>query len=600
MEEELSADELADIEAGAGEVPLSEDELADINAAASAPQSDTPAPAPQQPARPPPDPGFLRSVGSSLMSGFYKQGSDEAAAKLGSAFTDVLPGARYKLPDGTERPVADKADLYRAARDNERQVLAGASEHRPVTSFVANLAGDLGSDFVLSQLGIPVTSPAYQALSGAASGLMGSDAELSSGKATPGSGASAAASTALGGTLGWYAPKVGERVARALPGLMSRAREGLENLAVTQGRRVLLNGADSLAGNRPVAPEAVREALESGAIRPLGTTQGAYARLEELAEQRGGAYAAILERLQAAGVQGPQVETIARELLEMADDAARNSGADKSVANLYRAEADNVRNVAPGGFSMPESGLQGAPASSLVLEQAERIKRDLQDKARWERLRMTGTDEAKQKVSQVYRGAIEDAIAEAGEQAPVGSEVAQLAEEFLPVKQQLSRTIGARDAAERGTAAAAKRRGISLTDYLSGLAAASTGGPAGALLGAAGNNLLRNRGTSTAASAAYGASRAAGELGRWAATEPATARTLGQVGAGLMSRQVVQADWLQNMLGANPDAMGKYGPMLANAQAQGPEALAQAHYVLSQTDPEYAAQVQRAAQAGQQ
>lgn len=673
-ENEVPEDELAEIEAAAVEV--NEDDLAAIEQAAA---SDTPdavsaseLEAAPRPARRPipeaPDPVIglggvalnpeywksqAAAAGRNLTAGFLKQGSDEFEGTV-SRLKDVLPGASYKMPLSPERPLADNDDLYRAARDNVRERLEISQEQHPITSSLANMAGDLGSDALLQLAGVPVASSAYQALAGAASGLLGSDAELSSSKATPRSGASAAASTALGAGLGYALPKVGGQVAKALPGISAQVRQYLEDKAIAQGRRVLLNGADSLAGNKELRASSVREALESGAISPFGTTQSAYAALEELAEKRGGAYGAILERLQALGVKGPKVDDLADDLAQRAADARMNSGSDKGVANLFQAEADNARDVAPRDFALlgespmaaqpsrtigadappvagqrpkdPVTGrylprsaepappltpdeplyipptwtapealtptpyaapVQGPQQPNLTLERAERIKRDLQDKARWERLRETGMDVAKQEASQVYRGGIEKAIADAGSNAPPGSEVAQLAEEFMPTKQQLASTIDARDAAERGAAAAAKRRGVSMTDYLSGVAGAMTGTPYAAVAAAAGNNVLRNRGTSAFASGAYSASKAAGELGRWAATEPETARTLAEVGGGLMSRQVTGSDWLQKLMGSNPEALGEYGPVLASSMERGPEAFAAADYVLSQKDPAY-------------
>lgn len=678
---------------------------AEVRAAREAPPATPVAPAPT--AKPPPkDPGFFKSLGHSALSGFFKQGSDEATGKLASTFTDLGPHAAYRLPSG-ERPVRTTADLYRAVRDGERETLEGAREHYPVTSFLANMGGDIVSDAVVQALGVPAASTPYQVAAGALSGFLGSDADVSGGQATAANVAEAAGSTALGGALGYVLPKVGTQVARAFPGLMSRAREGLENLAIRQGRRVLLNGADSLAGNKELAPEAVREALSSGAIPAFGTTQDAYRNLETLAEMRGERYGDILERLQNAGVQGPNVDGLAKSFQETADDAWRNSGANKSVADVFAREADNVRAVAPpapGGFqvvgegpmavtgprlapeprvappapapSAPPSGPVRAPplgplpvraapvwtpaaaestragrprgmptaptppaptaalvedvvtappavplkapvagpmAENLPLNQAERIKRVLQGEARWDRLRMTGLDEAKQQVSSTYRGAIEEAIAEAGEAAPAGSEVAELASEFLPVKQQLANTIAARDAAERGAAAAAKRRGISLTDYLSAAAAAGAG-PAGQLLAAAGNNFARNRGTSAVAAGAFGGARMAGEAGRWAMANPESAQALGQTLLPASMRQNF-ADWaasvanraqgereeaalrgpeplgqqLQRAVRANPQAFGKYADRLSSASQNGPESLALEDYLLSQSDAEYAA-----------
>lgn len=606
-----------DVPEWAEEVPDWAVEVEESEPAETAPiraEAPSPGPQPVPPAPPmgpilggvPLNPEWWRSnlgaVGRQALSGFLKQGSDEAAGALAGAATDVLPGARYRMLDGTERPVSGRGDIYRAVRDTERERLRIAEAQHPVTSFLANMAGDLGSDAVLRALGVPVTSNAYQAAVGGLSGLLGNDAELTGEGRTPASMASAGASTAVGAGLGALAPVVGRQAMRAAPGLAARARQALEDRAIAQGRRVLLSGADALAGNKELRADSVREALESDAIRMFGTTQDAYRNLEALVAEREIIYSDILNRLEAAGVQGPEAKAIADELMGRYQKALDVSGADESIPNIYKSEAEAVQRRPRPGFVMGEGGgTTGARGLALGLNQAEGIKRDLQDKARWERLRETGLDRAKQEASRVFRRAIEDTIEAAGEAAPPGSEVAQLAEEFLPVKQQLSRTLDARNAAERGATAAAKRRGFSLTDNIHGAAAAAaTGNPFYAVAAGMGNNLLRTRGTSTFARGAYDASKAVGAFGRWAATEPDTAQTLASVGSGLASRQATSSDWLQNLVSAQPEAMGRYGPMLSAAAARGPEDLAQAHYVLSQTDPEYAAQVQRAAEAAQQ
>jgi len=508
------------------------------------------------------------------------------------------------MPDGSLRKVEEGGDMSRALRDTERDTLRGASEPHPLTSFLSTFAGDVASDAGLSALGVPLVSTPYQVASGALSGLMGSDAELTGDTATSRDAASALVSTGIGAGLGYTLPKVGAAVARHLgPGIMSRARQYLEDVAVKQGRRVLLNGADALAGNKELPGDVVREALESGAIRPFGTTQSAYEALEGLAEARGANYGEILQRLQAAGVEGPNVEGLARQFSDEAADRWANSGANKSISQVFVNEADNVRAVAPPEFRFVVDGqpVPGPARETLPLNQAERIKRTLQDEARWDRLRLTGLDEAKQQVSSTYRQSIEDAIAQAGDAAPPGSEVAELASEFLPVKQQLARTLGARDAAERGTAAAAKRRGISLTDYLSAGAAAG-GGPAMQLLAAAGNNFARNRGTSAVAAGAYGASRVAGGFAR-----PDAAEGLGNTLGAAFARQLAgragekqdavprTADYRRLVL-SNPAAFGPYAERLQRAAEEGPQAFDLQDYMMAQSDPEYAAIRKRALQ----
>lgn len=536
---------------------------------------DAPTPTAPSTPKPPSDPGLARTMGRGLLQGFFKQGADEAAGAVASAGPDLGPGARLRMPDGTTRPVERSGDVYRAVRDTEREIERGAREHRPVTSFLSNMAGDIASDAALSALGVPVASTPYQVASGALSGLLGNDAELSTDKVEGRNAASAAGSTALGAGLGYVLPKVGTQVARALPGTMASLRQAFENRALDKVKKVLTAGSGQLARRKPVSNEAAREALDAGAIPIWGTTQGAFERLKDIAETRGKTYADILTELEAAGVQGPEVEALAQRLALEGADRRANTGANKSIASVFENEAANIRNVAPSTSSAPaasptmpvtagaEATKAGRPrgmpttpapattASRLPLSQAERIKRALQEEARFDKIQATGLDEAKQEVSSMYRKAIEDAIEEAGQAAPPGSEVASLAERFVPTKRQLARTIEARDAAERGAGAAAHRvggaAGVNLFDVGNAANATGTKGIPALLLAGAGR-IWKERGPSTLANVYDLSAEAAQNLGRYASANPETTQALARIFSGPIGRQAAASSTVEETL----------------------------------------------------
>jgi hypothetical protein len=592
---------VADRAAAMGLRPLSE---AEVRGMQSPPPASTPAEAP--PAK---DPGLWRTLGRSALQGFFKQGADEAVGGIARATTDVGPGARYRMPDGTMRPVEQSGDLYRAVRDSERETERGARENRPVASFVANMAGDIASDAALSALGLPVTSTPYQVASGALSGFLGSDAELSTDKAVPGAATSAAASTALGGGLGYVLPKIGTQVGRALPGALASLRGALEGSALDKARKVLTAGSGQLAKRKPVSDAAAREALDSGAIPIWGTTEGAFQRLKETAETRGQTYADILTDLEAAGVQGPQVEALASRFAREGADRRANSGANKGIASVFENEAENIRTVAPrervpvevpptpasatpppammppastpqagpvrgpDGRFLPRGSTPATPAATpspsgpvtrvsapqtvermrpnLPLAQAERIKRELQKDARFDKIQATGLDEAKQEVSSMYREAIERAIEEAGEAAPPGSEVASLAERFVPTKRQLAATIEARDAAERGAGAAAHRvggaAGVNTFDVAQASQATGSRG-LGALGLAMAQRVWKERGPSTMANFYDVGAEAAGNMSRAAYANPETTQALSRAAFGAGGRQVTDSEAVQRAI----------------------------------------------------
>jgi hypothetical protein len=579
MEEELSPDELADIEAGLKTQALSPDEESDINAGVQD--------APSQPAVAP-DPGPLSAVGQHALSGFFKGGLDEAAGWLVRSGTDVLPGARYRMPDGTERLLQGGADLYRAKRDEVRTNLEAGSNARPVTAFLSSLAGDVGSDAVLGALGVPVSTPAYQTVAGAISGYLGNDADVSDGVATPDAQAEALVSAGIGGGLGLVAPKVGAAAGKyILSPLASKARNVLESIATKQGNRALLDGARTMSNRLPTPDPAVLEALRSWAIRYFGTSGGAYKRLQDLAFDRGGAYGPILEGLEKEGIRGPEADALAKVLMEEYAERLRVSGPNEAIPNLFKDAADAVRKRPDASFTIPSTGVEGQKMSTLALTQAEGIKRNLQKEARYGRIEDTPLNEAKKDLASIFRQAIEDTVEKAGLDAPKGSEVANLAEDFLPIKQNLALTKQAEEAAKWGAARSANRSAVDLPSTVMAAGASGTIPQKTALAFLL--SQVRQRGASTVSRGAYDASRAAGAL-----SKPLAATRVGLYGGAALGRQSVSSDWLQQTVSQDPDALGQYGPVLSSALARGPAAFAVTDYVLSQQDPKYRQQKQAA------
>ena len=575
----MTAAEEAEVDKALTERAMTPDEEAEIDAFLASVDAKKIAP----PAPVTPDPGLLSTLGHQALSGFFKQGSDEAAGALARAGVDVLPGASYRMPDGTVRKLSGPDDLYRAKRDEVRQTMAAGERERPKLSMLANMAGDVASDSVLGAMGVPVSSNAFQAASGALSGLLGSEAELTGPDASRDTAYSAAASTGAGGAMGYFLPKVGAAISKGVfPAVMPRLRAALEDLAYAQGNRALLSGARTMSNRLPTSREAVMEALRSRALQYFGTTGGAYKRLEDLAFERGAAYGPILEGLEKMGIRGPEADAIAKQLMDEAAERLRVSGADEAIPNLFKEHAETVLKRPDAAFVMPDAGAVGPPMSTLSLTQAEGIKRNLQKAARYGRIEDTPLNEAKKDVASIFRQAIEDTVEEAGLNAPKGSEVAQLAEEFLPIKQNLALTKEAEEAAKWGAARAANRSMIDLPSTV--LAAGQDGGPVKQGLAALLFSQARQRGAQTVSRGAYDLAGAAGQLSR-----PLNASRAGAFAGRMAARQTAASDWLQKLVGEDPDAMGAYGPVLSSALARGPSAFAIQDYVLSQQDPQYRA-----------
>lgn len=384
-------------------------------------------------------------------------------ASLGERFTNEMEGLRSRRAEGARRsPNASLAGM-----------LAGGAAAAPA------LAGGA----VLSKLApaaegvLPLLARAGAGIGDAA--LMNAASQASSNIDQDPGAAALQAATSPWNAVG-AAPALASAAAPALT-------NGLEAIGINRGRRVLLNGADSLSNRRPLADASVREAIESGGIVPFGTTKGAAKRLDQIAERQGAEYGRIVAELEARGVKGP--------------DATRL--ADRIVASAAESEPGTMIDAVPAAYldeAVRVSGKAGKD-SRLGLTQSESLKRSLQTKAKYGKLEETPLNEARRDIARIFREANEEEIASSGAlDRMTGGDagIADLAERFVPVKQRLGRLMDASEAADRGAARVSQRGAFDLTENaLAGAGAATMNPvlPAAAL----GKNLLRTRGTSALA-----------------------------------------------------------------------------------------------------
>lgn len=273
----------------------------------------------------------------------------------------------------------------------------------------------------------------------------------------------------------------------------------LQSVALEQGRKALSGIGTPLAARRPIPEAAVREALESGAIKPFGTVGGTASRLEASAERIGAEYGAILSELERQGVTGPNAVTLAQTIAQRSADAAKSSLGSVRPKMLSDAAAELPTKVSPVPFA----------SKRLGLSQAEEIKRGLQQEARREYDKIsrqyTTSGETKKELASIVREAIEDSVRDQASKAPAA------AASFEPVKARLANTLEALKHAEEGAARAARRKPISLTSTIAGSAAgAATGSPTLGLLSAMGHGVADARLASTLASGANAGAKALG------------------------------------------------------------------------------------------
>lgn len=337
---------------------------------------------------------------------------------------------------------------------------------------------------------------------------------------------------------------VGTAAIGVLAPVLSKVAGPIKDFAINQGRRVLTGGANTLKTTAALSPEIVDEAFEQGAIKPFYSQKNAAAAMAEARQKVGDTYGRIVASLASKGFTGPEAELLAQQL------AAEGSavGADSmnpAVENVFGDAADRIG-------SRPVDG-----NGKLGLQQAESLKRSSQGMARssYSRLEPTEVGDAHEAVASTLRQANEDAIAQqaAGLNDPATKAIA---DNFVPVKQQLARIIPAANAADKGAAQAAARRMLSPSDYAAYIGG---GAPAAAL-----NHVLRTRGTSTVAWAAKGV-----------------------------------AEKLQTLAASNPARLGKYAAVLVPALQKSPEDFNAHMFVLGQTDPGFQEMSRKVAEDGQ-
>lgn len=420
-------------------------------------------------------------------------------------------------------------DTYRDVRDTRRVRTEAGSEQNPNAARAGTGAGLLlsvaaplpktsvgaarGANGALqlsraARIGnAALTGGLYGGLSGATDG----EADTTRGDVA-GTLRDASEGAAWGGLIGGGLAAAAEGV-RPLAGAIKR-------FAVKQAKKTIQGGSDIAAATRkPLSDEAAQEALESGAIRPLSTTQATAERIEDLATERGAVYGRILDELETLGVQGPNAKTLADGIYQRYLEEYPNYVSSKTIPEIFKRVAKNVEDAALPGPRAPaprtsakkaavtsEPGsvsVEGPARPNLGLRQTERIKQDLQEVAKYERLNANPSNETYRELASTVRQANEDAIEAAAAAAPEGSRIRELGDAFKPAKAQLARTLEARHFARPGASKAEQRSSVGLKDYLLG---ASTGNPFSAAGTALLSSVARNRLPSTLAYGAYGLS----------------------------------------------------------------------------------------------
>lgn len=337
-----------------------------------------------------------------------------------------------------------------------------------------------------------------------------------------------------------------KRTLQAVPDALEAAGGKLKDLAVNAGRRVLTGGASLNNSMRePLAREAVEAALDSGAIKPFGTTGGAADRLDVTRKALGDQYARIIGYLKTQGIEGPNAQALAQKMVAEGRSISAGSLTD-AVPNLYQKTGESLA-------TKPTLA-----SGNLDLKQAEDMKRSLFDEARYGRYEETPLNEAKRDLGSMVKTANEDAIKR---QMPGASPTTQaIGAQFEPIKDKLGNIIAASDVADIGAGRAANRVALSPRSVSAGVISAASGGglPASTAATLLTHQVL-NRGASTVATGANAG------------------------GSALKSA----AQKLQAIVSTNPAQLGRYGAILSRALSEGQQSFDAHAYALGQIDPEF-------------
>lgn len=379
---------------------------------------------------------------------------------------------------GTENAERPAADIYRENRDQARAVDEAAQKANPG----AYLAGDVGGSLITAPLvpggaakTLPKAIAAGMAL-GSVGGLGSSRADL-----TRGEYGQAAVDTGVGGVVGGAAGAGGY--------LASQFPKTLSALGTKLGRRAIGGGS---AAKKVLSEDVIKEAVDSGAIRPFSGSHAILERLGEATKNQGEKVGGIIERAGKRGIKGPDATELAVGLLdETGGEPFAEAGRNPRV-NVFRQAAKDISN-------------EPTDASGrLGLKQAEDIKRLMQTEAKREYSRLPGFQSpegaAHVEAAERVKSAVEREIERQAHLAP------EEAAAFVPAKEKYGRLAKAFAAATAGANKHASHAMLDFPEELVALGEIATGEPGGAAKGigaAALHSLLKSRGPSTGAWASF-------------------------------------------------------------------------------------------------
>ena len=516
--------------------------------------------------------------------------------ELGGLGTAAMQGVANLLPKSFAQKhdiaQAPAMDAYRASRDTERDLMDAQQKANPGTA----LASQLGGGAILQSLtGAPMVPLA------AAEGLGRSDADLTKGdlgeygKAALDTGTSAATAAVLNKLVGKIASGLSNRAGTnafkaAGPMLKDTRAVGVDEIP-NVGRRLLDMGA--IPKRAALGIGGTAEDIGKRAAAMAGKTGKEIGEIKQAADAAGAKFdphqvADTIEKQIVAPIKNdPALADYANEMQKYADRFRALAPQEaEQVAAKVAPKPGPLENYGKVKFTPPESTANirtptpaappapaGNPLSQLIKSrenfddvikfnqknQTPQTARLLQLRALLDELQYRGMNKVSPELAKMY--------AEKQADYAIQRPVAKMAQDMAD-RQAANLQFGL---ADRIVGAGI---GVAFGGYEGGRPGLAAGAAAGATLG---SKLLRTRGPAAAAvledMASKGIQKVAPLVMATVASKaaPPLMRSMGKVGHALAS---------------NPESLGHYGLALQRAAAQGPDALATRHFVLS-ADPKF-------------
>lgn len=409
---------------------------------------------------------FLENYGDTLTMGYLPQ-LQAGAEKIMTPVLNAITGNDVE------------ADGYIESRDKNRKRIEELSEENPGSAMVGKVAGIVNQAPILAAKAVQGAGALAKVGSAIKTGALYGAAQNPGdieGELSPLQLGDRAKGAALGAAIGGAV----QGAVSAAPTIAKGAKAAAEyvgDLADEKAAKVLGHLSKfEKSMEKGTAKQIGRVLREEGAIKPWTTTKGANAAVERIKEEAGQEIGKIIDN----ATPGTKIDTV-----KMAD-AIRNSETLKELANTPGMES---------AFTRINSMLDTLAKNGTVdLKQAQKLRQMVDRGIKFARRGDAPVpEEGLRAIRTTIRDTMNDVVNASDDMAGVGGK-----DRLLKANKKFSLMAEAEDIADQQIARDAKNRSISLTDTISGVAGAASGGPLTGIAAGLANKAVRTFGNSVA------------------------------------------------------------------------------------------------------